>query len=76
LRELDLTVDSSTFLEESKPGIKRKGLTTSNAQTTIDGDIHTNGIEGFRSLFKQGIIGVYHRVPSKYLQSYLDEFVF
>jgi transposase len=39
-------------------------------------DIHTNTIEGFWSLVKRGIGGVYHSVSSKYLQSYLDEYSF
>jgi transposase len=38
------------------------------------GDIHTNTIEGFWSLVKRGIGGVYHSVSKKYLQSYLDEY--
>jgi transposase len=40
------------------------------------GNIHTNTIEGFWSLVKRGIGGVYHAVSHKYLQSYLDEFSF
>lgn len=40
----------------------------------VMGDIHTNTIEGFWSLIKRGIGGVYHSVSEKYLQSYLDEY--
>ena len=40
------------------------------------GDIHTNTIDGFWSLIKRGIGGVYHQVSKKYLQSYLDEYTF
>ena len=42
----------------------------------VSGDVHTNTIEGFWSLAKRGIGGVYHSVSSKHLQSYLDEYVF
>ena len=42
----------------------------------VMGDIHTNTIEGFWSLLKRGIGGVYHSVSRKYLQSYLDEYSF
>ncbi|MDP8956922.1 MAG: IS1595 family transposase, partial [Actinomycetota bacterium] len=42
----------------------------------VDGDVHTNTIEGFWSLLKRGVSGVYHGVSTKHLQSYLDEYVF
>jgi transposase-like protein len=40
----------------------------------VMGDVHTQTIEGFWSLVKRGIGGVYHSVSRKYLQSYLDEY--
>ncbi|MGO9339884.1 MAG: IS1595 family transposase [Terracidiphilus sp.] len=42
----------------------------------VMGNIHTNTIEGFWSLVKRGIGGVYHSVSKKYLQTYLDEYSF
>jgi transposase len=42
----------------------------------VMGDVHTNTIEGFWSLVKRGIGGVYHSVSRKYLQSYLNEYSF
>ena len=39
-------------------------------------DVYTNTVEGFWSLFKRGIGGIYHFVSKKHLQSYVDEFVF
>jgi len=42
----------------------------------VDGDAHTNTIEGFWSLTKNGIRGVYHNVSTKHLQSYLNEYSF
>ena len=42
----------------------------------VCGDIHTNTIEGFWSLLKRGIGGVYHQVSAKYLQMYCDEYAY
>jgi transposase len=42
----------------------------------VMGDVHTQTIEGFWSLVKRGIGGVYHSVSKKYLQTYLDEYSF
>jgi transposase len=42
----------------------------------VVGDIHTNTVEGFWSLLKRGIGGVYHAVGRGYLQSYLNEYTF
>ncbi|MEX2457812.1 MAG: IS1595 family transposase [Actinomycetota bacterium] len=42
----------------------------------VHGDVHTQTIEGFWSLVKRGITGVYHGVSAKHLQMYLDEYAF
>jgi transposase len=42
----------------------------------VDGNVHTQTIEGFWSLLKNGIRGVHHSVSEKYLQAYVDEYVF
>ena len=42
----------------------------------VAGDVHTNTIEGFWSLLKRGIGGVYHSVSTKHLQGYLNEYTF
>jgi transposase len=47
-----------------------------SAKVYVDGDVHTQTIEGFWSLVKNGIRGVYHSVGSAHLQSYLDEYAF
>jgi hypothetical protein len=40
------------------------------------GDVHTNTLEGFFSIFKRGIIGVYQHIDAKHFDRYLAEFDF
>lgn len=40
----------------------------------VDGDVHTNYIEGAFGNLKTGMRGVYKKVSPRYLQSYLDEY--
>ena len=40
------------------------------AKVYVQGDAHTNTIEGFWSLVKRGISGVNHSVSKKYLNEY------
>jgi transposase-like protein len=47
-----------------------------SAKVYVDGNAHTNSIEGFFGLVKNGIQGVYHAVSAEYLQSYLNEYSF
>lgn len=42
----------------------------------VNGRVHTQNIEGFWSILKRGIIGVYHYVSSKHLALYCSEFAF
>ena len=44
------------------------------ASVYVEGDVHTNTIEGFWSLVKRGIGGTHHAVSAKYLQGYLNEY--
>ncbi len=40
------------------------------------GDVHTNTVEGFYSIFKRGMKGVYQHCGEKHLHRYLAEFDF
>lgn len=41
----------------------------------VSGEVHTQTIEGFFGNLKRGIDGTYHAVSTKWLQGYLNEFV-
>ncbi len=40
----------------------------------VRGEVYTNSVEGFFSILKRGIYGIYHQVSPKHLQRYCDEF--
>jgi len=45
-----------------------------SAGVYVEGDLHTNTIEGFFGNLKTGMRGAYKQVSRKWLQSYLDEY--
>jgi transposase-like protein len=57
-------------LTEKHKTIKHK------AKIYVDGEIHTNTVESAFSLLKRGIIGSWHRISAKHLESYLQEMEF
>jgi len=46
------------------------------ANEYVRGDAHTNTVEGYFSVLKRGITGVYHHVSQQHLKRYLAEFDF
>jgi transposase-like protein len=42
----------------------------------VNGDTHTNTVEGWFSLLKRGVTGTFHHVSEQHLDRYVDEFVF
>jgi len=47
-----------------------------SAKEWVRGKVHTNTMEGAFSLFKRAMVGAYHHLSAKHLDSYLDEFEF
>ncbi len=72
------TVFTDTF--RSYNGLDARGYTHQRINHSegvyVVGEVHTNTIEGFWSLVKTGIRGVYHSVGRHYLQTYLNEYSF
>lgn len=42
----------------------------------VNGNAYTNNIEGFWSIVKRSIIGIYHKTSRKHLHRYMNEYVF
>lgn len=69
------TDDAMQYSPRTMKGYPHRRINHS-ARVYVDGNVHTNTIEGFWSLLKNGIRGTYHAVGSDYLQSYVDEYAF
>ena len=71
---------STVYSDESRSydGLTKAGYTHAHVNHSqnvyVSGTVHTNTIEGFWSLVKRGIGGVYHSVSAKHLQGYLNEY--
>jgi len=77
-----VTPNATVFTDEfqsynrvAKLGYKHL-IVNHGSKVYVDGSAHTNTIEGFWSLVKRGIDGVYHAVSPKYLQTYVNEYSF
>lgn len=70
-----VTDESNSYNDVKKLGHLHESINHSKGQY-VDGDVHTNTIEGFWSQFKRSVHGTYHSVSKKHLQLYLDEFSF
>jgi transposase len=77
-----IDIQSQVYTDEYKgyhklvdQGFRHETINHSQGQY-VSGDVHTNTMEGFWSLVKNGITGTYRMVSPKYLQSYVNEFAF
>ena len=85
LREVmtaNISSNASIMTDELKTYLPAAG-NFRNHQTVIHGkgeyvrgDVYTNTVEGFFSLLKRGVNGVYHHVSRGHLARYCDEFAF
>lgn len=71
----EIQSDESTIYHRVKREYFHRFITHSKEEYSKDG-VYTNTIEGFWSQMKRSIDGTYHCVSPKYLQFYVDEFVF
>ena len=55
-------------------GIPNREAVRHSTREYVRGDVHTNGIESYWSLFKRGLYGTYHQVSVKHLSRYVAEF--
>lgn len=75
-KEATLYTDESRLYGEAKNLVKNHDAVKHVVNEYVRGDVHTNTIEGFFSIFKRGMKGVYQHCGEKNLHRYLAEFDF
>jgi hypothetical protein len=75
-KDTHFRTDQSPVYTETGKGFASHETVNHSIKEYVRGDAHTNTIEGYFSIFKRGIYGVYHHVSQEHLKRYLAEFDF
>lgn len=74
---------SAHLITDDFPGYRKPGRRFASHRSVnhsageyVRGDAHTNTVEGYFSLFKRGVNGVFHHIGHHYIDQYLAEFDF
>ncbi|MFT4097402.1 MAG: IS1595 family transposase [Rhodoblastus sp.] len=73
--ESKLVTDQAPFYRKVMPVGQHEAVDHSKFEY-VRGEVHTNTLEGFFSIFKRGLIGIYQHVDKRHLHRYLAEFDF
>jgi len=85
-KEIRKSIDpkASRLLTDENPGYRAigkrfgrgHGAVRHKGKEYVRGDIHSNTVEGFFSIVKRGLNGIYHAVSKEHLHRYLSEYEF
>ncbi|MFN3658324.1 MAG: IS1595 family transposase [Pseudolabrys sp.] len=75
-RESRLHTDESRLYTRVGAEFAAHETVTHSHDEYVRGDVHTNSVEGYFSIFKRGMKGVYQHCKEKHLHRYLAEFDF
>ena len=75
-REAILMTDEARHYKTVGETFAAHGSVNHQAKEYVRGNVHTNTVEGFYSIFKRGMKGVYQHCAEKHLHRYLAEFDF
>ena len=75
-RKSKLMTDEAAYYKQPGEDFARHQSVNHSAKQYFRGNVSTNTIEGYFSIFKRGMKGVYQRCGEKHLQRYLTEFDF
>jgi transposase-like protein len=75
-RESRLHTDESRIYADALEHVAEHESVRHSAGEYVRGDVHTNSAEGYFSVFKRGMKGIYQHCREKHLHRYLAEFDF
>jgi transposase-like protein len=75
-KETALMTDEARQYREVGSEFVSHGAVNHSQDEYVRGDIHTNTVEGYYSVFKRGMKGIYQHCAEKHLHRYLAEFDF
>jgi transposase-like protein len=70
-----MTDEATWYIKAGKEFASHESV-AHRAEEYVRGNVHTNTVEGFYSIFKRGMKGIYQHCSEKHLQRYLAEFDF
>lgn len=71
-----MTDEAQHYKALRKEFAKGSGAVAHSREEYVRGEIHTNTVEGYYSIFKRGMKGVYQHCAEKHLHRYMAEFDF
>lgn len=75
-KEARVMTDNAATYYQKLGEFAEHGVVDHTSGEYVRGDIHTNTVEGYFSIFKRGMKGVYQHCSEKHLHRYLAEFDF
>jgi transposase-like protein len=75
-RESHLMTDAASWYKNIGKEFASHGTVEHAIYEYVRGNIHTNTVEGYYSIFKRGMRGIYQHCSEKHLHRYLSEFDF
>ena len=76
-RESRLMTDTAPYYRHRKfPSVADHEMVNHEIDEYVRGDVHTNTLEGFYSIFKRGMKGIYQHCQEQHLHRYVAEFDF
>ena len=75
-RDTRFMSDESKLYTEIGWNFASHGTVAHRQNEYVRGDVHTNTVEGYFSILKRGVVGVYHHLSEAHLHRYLAEFDF